>query len=390
MRNDTIGLVWGLMFGLLISSSAWSATITIAPSKDNMLIEDLNAADGINSNGADEFLFAGTTAESPGKQIRRGLLAFDVAGNIPIGMTIDSVSLTLNVSRSASGTADDISLHRVLADWGEGTTTSTRPPGGTGGPASGGDATWLHNFHDTSFWSVPGGDFEALASATTSAPTSGPVTWDSTSRMVIDVQSWLDMSATNFGWLIKGVESTNRTARRFDSREHSTVENWPKLTVDISLHGDLDDNLVVDSRDIDRLFNEIPGTVPPVHSKFDLDLTGSSNGTIEQADVIELVEVILGTSFGDVDLDRDVDTEDLTTSIMNFTSAGGSDKLWADGDMDGDSDVDTSDLTTSIINFTGAMTDAVSTVPEPSGLTLLIVGVLAGFGWGRHIRLRIS
>ncbi len=390
MRNDAIGLVWGLMFGLLISSSAWSATITIAPSKDNMLIEDLNAADGINSNGGDEFLFAGTTAESPGKQIRRGLLAFDVAGNIPIGMTIDSVSLTLNVSRSASETADDILLHRVLADWGEGTTTSTRRKGGTGGPASGGDATWLHNFHDTSFWSVPGGDFEAIASATTSAPTSGPVIWDSTSRMVIDVQSWLDMPATNFGWLIKGVESTNRTARRFDSREHSTVENWPKLTVDISLHGDLDDNLVVDSRDIDMLFNEIPGTVPPVHSKFDLDLTGSSNGTIEQADVIELVEVILGTSFGDVDLDRDVDTEDLTTSIMNFTSAGGSGKLWADGDMDGDSDVDTSDLTTSIINFTGAMTDAVSTVPEPSGLTILIVGVLAGFGWGRHIRLRIS
>ena len=390
MRNDTIGLVWGLMFGLLISSSAWSATITIAPSKDNMLIEDLNAADGINSNGADEFLFAGTTAESLGKQIRRGLLAFDVAGNIPIGMTIDSVSLTLNVSRSASGKADDISLHRVLADWGEGTTTSTRPPGGTGGPASGGDATWLHNFHDTSFWSLPGGDFEALASATASAPTSGSVSWDSTSRMVIDVQSWLDMPATNFGWLIKGVESTNRTARRFDSREHSTVENWPKLTVDISLHGDLDDNLVVDSRDIDRLFNEIPGTVPPVHSKFDLDLTGSSNGTIEQADVIELVEVILGTSFGDVDLDRDVDTEDLTTSIMNFTSAGGSGKLWADGDMDGDSDVDTSDLTTSIINFTGAMTDTVSTVPEPSGLTILIVGVCAGFGCGRHFRLRIS
>ena len=77
MRNVVIGLVWGQVFGLLIFSSAWSATIVIAPSKDNMLIEDLNAADGINSNGADEFLFAGTTAESPGKQIRRGLLAFD-------------------------------------------------------------------------------------------------------------------------------------------------------------------------------------------------------------------------------------------------------------------------------------------------------------------------
>ena len=103
--------------------------------------------------------------------------------------------------------------------------------------------------------------------------------------------------------------------------------------------------------------------------------------------MIELVEVILGTSFGDVDLDRDVDTEDLTTSIMNFTSAGGSGKLWADGDTDGDSDVDTSDLTTSIINFTGAMSAAVSAVPEPGGLTILIAGVIAGLGWGRQIGL---
>ncbi len=61
---------------------------------------------------------------------------------------------------------------------------------------------------------------------------------------------------------------------------------------------------------------------------------------------------------GDNDLDGDVDTSDLTNAIVNFTSAGGVGKTWADGDTDGDGDVDTSDLTEAIINFTGAAASA--------------------------------
>ena len=72
--------------------------------------------------------------------------------------------------------------------------------------------------------------------------------------------------------------------------------------------------------------------------------------------------------------DVDVDTSDLTTSIINFTSAGGTGKVWADGDMDGDSDVDTSDLTTSIINFTSALNRA-EAVPEPSTIVSLLLGI---------------
>ena len=72
--------------------------------------------------------------------------------------------------------------------------------------------------------------------------------------------------------------------------------------------------------------------------------------------------------------DIDVDTSDLTTSIINFTSAGGTGKTWADGDMDGDGDVDTSDLTTSIINFTSALGSAQS-VPEPGSSLLLLVAM---------------
>ena len=71
---------------------------------------------------------------------------------------------------------------------------------------------------------------------------------------------------------------------------------------------------------------------------------------------------------GDTNLDGDVDTEDLTTAIINFTSAGGIGKTWADGDVDGDGDVDTSDLTTAIVNFTGALSAPV----VPAGAIALV------------------
>ena len=74
--------------------------------------------------------------------------------------------------------------------------------------------------------------------------------------------------------------------------------------------------------------------------------------------------------------DIDVDTGDLTVSIINFTSAGGTGKTWADGDMDGDGDVDTGDLTISIINFTSALSAGSAAVPEPTSVLLFCLGWL--------------
>ncbi|MBO19010.1 MAG: hypothetical protein CL732_00540 [Chloroflexi bacterium] len=59
----------------------------------------------------------------------------------------------------------------------------------------------------------------------------GSYTWESTDRLVTDVQGWLDDPAGNVGWLLLGDESQSRSAKRFDSRNHDTEQNRPVLVV---------------------------------------------------------------------------------------------------------------------------------------------------------------
>jgi hypothetical protein len=205
-----------------VASSVSAAIINLTPSKDNTLYE-YDPAEGDHSNGAGFHFFAG---ENGMGELRRGVLAFDVAGHIPAGSTILAVTLSMNMSRTALDTARTVELHKLLADWGEGT---SHAPGeeGDGAPATPNDATWRHRFFDTIFWTNQGGDFSATVSASQSVGPIGQYAWTS-AQMVADVQSWLDTPGNNFGWLVLGDESTIATAKRFDSRESASP---PMLTI---------------------------------------------------------------------------------------------------------------------------------------------------------------
>ena len=61
------------------SNSASATTITINPSKDNTLCQQV-PADGDRSNALGDYFFAGKTGLAT---IRRGVLAFDIATSIP-------------------------------------------------------------------------------------------------------------------------------------------------------------------------------------------------------------------------------------------------------------------------------------------------------------------
>ncbi len=249
--------VWGLlgMMVLFADPQARGDVIAIEPIRDNTLFE---SDSGHLSNGQGQYLFTGRTAQGA-NSIRRGVLLFDIAGNVPIPSYIDSVSLNLNLSKTISG-PQNVSLHRLTTDWGEGASNATGQEGG-GALSLTGDATWLHTFYDTSLWGIPGGDYEGDASATQAVAGLGMYTWSSTPQLVIDVQLWLDNPLSNFGWIILGDESLGSTAKRFDSREHPTPANHPTLNIHFtpipepSTQGDLDEDGDVDDVDLNILLS---------------------------------------------------------------------------------------------------------------------------------------
>lgn len=194
--------------------------IAIDAVKDNTLFED---AAGSVSNGIGANMFVGRNNQG---SLRRAVIAFDVAGSVPAGAVIDSVSLGLYMDQTTSG-PHTISVHRATSEWGEGTSSSG---GGTGAPSTTGDATWIHTFYDTMVWTFAGGDFEALASGSQSVDGPGPYQFSSPG-LAADVQDWLDTPAGDFGWVLVGNETVNQSAKRFATRENATTANRPLLTV---------------------------------------------------------------------------------------------------------------------------------------------------------------
>jgi spore coat protein A len=212
----------------VLASMPVSADVdTVGAEKDNTLYQK---NDGSLSNGLGEHFFAGRTDQSDEDSRRRGVVAFDLS-TIPAGSTINSVTLTLRMSRTQAG-PENVTVHRLLADWGEGTSAAGGNEGG-GDSATTDDATWLHTFYDTQFWSSAGGDFQASPSDTTSVDGNGFYDWSS-AAMAADVQHWLDNPAQNYGWIVIGNESTNKTAKRFDSLQNTNESRRPALTIDFT------------------------------------------------------------------------------------------------------------------------------------------------------------
>lgn len=71
--------------------------MVFSASKDNPLFE---SSTGNLSNGQGDYFYAGKTGENDGLHLRRGLIALDLS-SIPAGAIIDSVTLSLFVSRTS-------------------------------------------------------------------------------------------------------------------------------------------------------------------------------------------------------------------------------------------------------------------------------------------------
>lgn len=203
-----------------------SIEVQIGAAKDNTLYE---SATGSLSNGSGEHFFVGQTAAGGGFKIRRGLIAFNIAEKIPAGSSIQSVVLTISMNKTISGN-QTVSLHKLTADWGEGTSTAAFGEG-MDDSATTNDATWLHRFYNLTFWTTAGGDFDSLATASTIVGDTAFYTFGSSPQIVVDAQDWLDNPGNNFGWILIGSEDTTLTAKRFASKDNLNETSWPILSV---------------------------------------------------------------------------------------------------------------------------------------------------------------
>lgn len=202
-----------------LAAFASAETAQFTSVQDNTLYE--SPLGGISSGTGP--LFVGVTN---GGELRRALIQFDLSNTVPAGATVSGVTLRINKDKNGPAGSGLVNLHRVLASWGEGTSSGS----GGGGVATPGDATWTHRFHDTTPWTNVGGDFDpsVLASVT---PGLGNTTISSTPGLVSAVQGWLAAPASNAGLMLKEGDTTAGTASRFLSRESFDPSTRPLLTV---------------------------------------------------------------------------------------------------------------------------------------------------------------
>jgi hypothetical protein len=202
---------------------AASETVLVEAGRDATLIEDPG---GLLANGSGPAFFVGRNNQA-GNSVRRGLIYFDVAAAIPRNARVERVRLTLYMSPS-NAAPRRIGLHRLQADWGEGSSFAS---GGGGARSVSGDATWIHTFYDDALWARSGGDFLPRASASRDVAASDFYTWETTPKMVRDVRRWLRAPHRNFGWILIGDETTPQNAKSFASREAADPSLRPVLEV---------------------------------------------------------------------------------------------------------------------------------------------------------------
>lgn len=205
---------------LALCAPAMAATLVLEPVADNAMYSE----DGDLANGAGAWIFAGRIARD---DLRRALIRFDLSA-LPSGATVDSAELQLSMSRSIAPELP-VTLHRVLASWGEGD-SDAGDPGGLGATASDGDATWTLRAKPGLAWTTPGGDFAPAASASTPVAGIGDYAW-SGPGLLADIEAWRQDPSANHGWIVIGDE-TQTSARRFDSREHPDPDSRPRLVIE--------------------------------------------------------------------------------------------------------------------------------------------------------------
>lgn len=216
---------------LLSMGTASAVTVVVRGNTDSTAATIRN--DTANNNfGADGVVIVGTTATN-NNTLLRSVLSFNVP-TIPVGATIDSVTLTMRQSGPDGATSIDasaiINLHLLTGTFSEGA--------GTSSGVNNGDVSWNFRGPSSAVWTTPGGDFSAtvLSSITANPETAAATvhTFGSSADFISAVQG---ASGGTLSLLMKLATEAppERRVFLFTSDENGTVSQTPTLTINYTI-----------------------------------------------------------------------------------------------------------------------------------------------------------
>jgi RHS repeat-associated protein len=238
----------------------------------------INGQTSCATRGAYIRMHVGANASS----IRRAILAFDLR-DIPTKATVTSASMALWQADILRGSGT-VNVHRLTADWREGTGINT---------CVGDGATWYEKVGGVP-WATPGGDFSPTVIASKTKAAGDQPQWDSFTVTSV-VQQWMRGDAPNLGLLLKLANESFSPC--------TTITNcnyWAYQSDDVTVAPTLRPSLTVSYQDGSHAIGPAVSIVLPVAN----EVVGGAAITVSAAAIddrrVDLVEflvdgVVVGT-----------------------------------------------------------------------------------------------
>jgi hypothetical protein len=205
--------------------------------------------------------------------VQRGILKFDLTGQVPAGVTVTRATLGLYSYNDSQrrGSSGFYGAYPLTIDWAYN------------------QCNW-NNATSSVAWTTGGGDFAASPDATAPKQAVAQVwyNWDVTAR----VQSWLAGSSTNYGWMIKCVDENNHNQDWLYQSDTSDAVHRPKLVVSdmvAPVGGDINGDGGVDVVDL-LYFVDAFGGICGTDRNYDPRCDFNNDGGVDVIDLLIFVE----------------------------------------------------------------------------------------------------
>ena len=154
-------------------------------------------------------------------------------------------------------------------------------------------------------------------------------------------------------------------------------DNWGQMILGVPkvVTGDYNNNQQLDAGDLDKQAEQMVRNPVPPPAGYDLN----GDNKVDGEDRLVWLHDLKNVYVGDADLSGEFNSADFVQVFVAGKYETGQKALWGDGDWDGNQVFDSGDFVAAFIDGgyeTGPRPGAVSAVPEPSSVVLVLLGAL--------------